>query len=301
MKWTCLFFAGVCAAVLPAAAQGGTELIANGDLSRLSEKGWPVGWPQGRNARIEKDAAGNRLVCEGAGAGVNFKIPLKPEYGRLQLSMRMKVTGVAMGSESWQTGRLTMSFHNAKGDRIGEWPNVFGMTGTTEWIDCGRIYPIPEGAVWLSLSPCNLGASGTVEFRAFSLTVCRARALVKADAPLPPGAEKEPWSLADAWRQTTPTRERVCLNGLWGFRPVLTNEATASVPVSGDCWGWFKVPGIWPNGAWELGGGAQQVWLAPWLEEHGGVQAFDQAWYRRRLAVPKTWGGRRVVLDFTML
>jgi len=279
----------------------GTELIANGDLSHLGEKGWPVGWPQGRNARIEKDAAGNRLVCEGAGAGVNFRIPLKPEYGRLQLSMKMKVTGVELGKESYQTGRLTMAYLNAKGDRIGEWPNVFGMTGTTDWVDCERIYPIPEGAAWLSLSPCNLGASGTVEFRALSLKVCRVRALVKADAPLPPGAESDPESLSDAWRQTTATRERICLNGLWKFRPVLTNETAQTVPAAGDCWGWFKVPGIWPDGAWELEGGAQKIWIAPWLEERGGVRIFDQAWYKRRLSVPKTWADRRIVLDFTML
>ena len=69
MKKICLFFAGACAVAMTVSAQVGTELIANGDLSRLSDKGWPVGWPQGRNARIEKDAAGNRLVCDGAGAG----------------------------------------------------------------------------------------------------------------------------------------------------------------------------------------------------------------------------------------
>ena len=188
MKRTSSILTGICCAALTAAAQLGTELIANGGLADLDGKGWPRGWPQGRNARIEKDAAGNRLVCEGAGAGVPFKIPLKPEYGRLKLAMRMKATGVTPGGESWQTGRLTMSFHNAAGERVGDWPNVFGMIGTTPWTACERVYPVPTNAVMLQLSPCNLGASGTVEFRALSLTVCRARALVKADAPLPPGA-----------------------------------------------------------------------------------------------------------------
>ena len=239
MKWTGLLIVAVCSTALTAVAQQGTQLIANGDCSMLDDKGWPLHWPQGRNARIEKDAVGNRLVCDGAGAGVTLKIPLRPEYGQLKLSMKMKVTGVTLGKESWQTGRLTMSFHSAAGARVGEWPNVFGMTGTTEWIDCERVYPVPENAAYLSLSPCNLGASGTVEFRSLSLTVSHVRALVKADAPLPPGAEQTPWSLDDAWRQTTPLRERVCMNGLWGFRPVQTNEATASVPAVGDCWGWF--------------------------------------------------------------
>jgi hypothetical protein len=286
---------------LTSTAQLGTELIANGDLSKLDEQGWAADWPRGRSARIEKDPAGNRLVLEGAGAGVAFKIPLKPEYGLLKLSMKMKVTGVALGKESYQTGRLTMAYYNAAGERVGEWPNVFGMVGSTDWTDCERVYPVPPEAVALHLSPCNLGASGTVEFRGISLTVCRVRALVKADAPLPLGAEKDPWTLADAWRQATPTREKVCLNGLWGFRPVMKGESDERVPAVGDCWGWFKIPGVWPSGAWEFADGAQQVRLAPWLEERGGNSVFEQAWYKRRFTVPQAWGGRRIALEFTML
>lgn len=290
-----------CLLALNAAGQLGTELIPNNGLARLDAKGWPEGWPSGRQARIEQDEAGRRLVCSGAGSGIGFRIPLKPEYGRLRLAMQMKVTDVALGKESWETGRLTMSFHDAKGERIGPWPNVFGMTGTTPWTVCERIYPIPEGAVTLALSPCNLGASGTVEFRGLSLTVCRLRALVKADAPLPPGADPDPETLADAWRQTTPTRERVCLSGLWRFRPVQPGEAVASVPPPGDCWGWFKVPGMWPHGEWMPESGVQQVWLAPWLEERERIRDVEQAWYKRRFAVPDAWAGRRLTLTFTML
>jgi hypothetical protein len=284
-----------------AAAQPGIELLPNGTMTELDPKGWPAGWPAGRNARIERDPAGNRLVAEGPGAGVSFRIPLKPEVGRLRLSMQMKVTGVAPGKESWQTGRLAMSFHNAAGERVGDWPNVFGFVGTTDWIACEREYPVPPDAVSLSFNPGNLGASGTVEFRALSLKVDRVRAMAKADAPLPEGVAGDPSSLDGAWRPSTPTRERVCLNGLWGFRPLATNDAADRVPAPGDCWGWFKVPGIWPSGPTEFAGGAQRVWLAPWLEERGGDRPFDRAWYKRRVAIPAAWAGRRVILDFTML
>lgn len=290
-----------CLLALNAVGQLGTELIPNNELARLDANGWPEGWPAGRRARIEQDEAGRRLVCSGAGAGVNFRIPLKPEYGRLRLAMEMKVTDVALGKESWETGRLTMSFHDAQGKRIDPWPNVFGMIGTTDWTVCERVYPIPEGAVTLALSPCNLGKSGTVEFRGLSLTVCRLRAMVKADAPLPPGADAEPESIADAWRQTTATRERVCLNGLWRFRPVLPDETTTTVPAAGDCWGWFKVPGMWPHGEWRPESGVQQVWIAPWLEDRVRIRDVDQAWYKRRFTVPDAWAGRRLELSFTML
>lgn len=290
----------MCAA-LTVPAQQGTELIANGVFSTLDEQGWATGWPRGRSARIERDTSGNRLVLEGPGASVSLKIPLKPEYGQLKLSMKMKVTNVTLGKEGYQTGRLAMSFHDAAGTRVGDWPDVFGMVGTSDWKTCERIYPVPAEAVSLSFNPCNLGTAGTVEFRALSLTVSGVRALVKADAPLPLGSDSDPWSLADASRQTTLTRERVCLNGLWGFRPVQTNETAEQVPAVGDCWGWFKIPGIWPDGAWEFDGGAQRVFLASWLAERGAAKAFEQAWYKRRIAVPQAWQGRRVALDFTML
>ena len=73
-----MFFAGVYAALM-ANAQVGTELIANGDFSKLDEPGWVAGGPRGRSAHIEKDAAGNRLVLECAGAAVNLKIPNAPQ------------------------------------------------------------------------------------------------------------------------------------------------------------------------------------------------------------------------------
>ena len=41
------------------------------------------------------------------------------------------------------------------------------------------------------------------------------------DAPPPNGLSlEENWSMDDAWRRTTSTREIVSLNGLWQFYPV---------------------------------------------------------------------------------
>lgn len=88
-----------------------------------------------------------------------------------------------------------MSFHDAQGGRVGDWPTAFGLIGTSEWT-C--VYPIPTNAATLQISPCNLGAAGRVEFRNLSLTVCRVRTLVKADAPLPPGRRRR--------RGASPTR-----------------------------------------------------------------------------------------------
>ena len=50
------------------------------------------------------------------------------------------------------------------------------------------------------------------------------------------------WDLGKAWRETTPTRERICLNGLWRWQPA--DARAAQLPAGG--WGYFKVPGSWP-------------------------------------------------------
>src|SRR5436853_946936 len=63
------------------------------------------------------------------------------------------------------------------------------------------------------------------------------------DAPLPAGV-RAVWDLEKAWREATPTRERVCLNGLWRWQPSSENKA-GEVPSAN--WGFFKVPGAWPG------------------------------------------------------
>jgi hypothetical protein len=61
-------------------------------------------------------------------------------------------------------------------------------------------------------------------------------------APLPAGVTAI-WDPAAAHREATPTRERVCLNGLWRWQPAEPGERP---PPTGQ-WGFFKVPGSWPG------------------------------------------------------
>jgi hypothetical protein len=259
-----------------------------------------VGWPRPRAAKIVKDGEGARLVLTGGQAGVNFTIPLNEEWGQLKLSTQMRVTDVKPGKDSWSTGRIAMCFVDENNTMVGAWPNVFGFVGTQDWQPCERVYSIPQGAKHLQINPCNLGASGVVEFKAFSLKVHRLRAK-PGNAPLPDGAEQTVWSLDNAWRETTPTRERVSFNGLWGFRPVLSNDTPNRIPAANDCWGWIKVPGVW-QGKWEGAEAVQRIWIAPWLEENVPASLdLEQAWYKRRCTLPASFAGKRVVLDFTML
>jgi beta-galactosidase len=119
----------------------------------------------------------------------------------------------------------------------------------------------------------------------------------REDAALP-GEVKADWESADAWRQTTPTRERLCVNGLWRWQPVEAGQANTEVPAGG--WGYFKVPGCWPGVTDYLQADCQTVYPDPsWRDlKLGGVSA---AWYQREIDVPASWGGRRVALSIDYL
>ncbi|MCL1910545.1 MAG: hypothetical protein FWG05_06395, partial [Kiritimatiellaeota bacterium] len=181
------------------------------------------------------------------------------------------------------------------------WPDVFGFVGTTDWQDCSREYAVPKGAKILKIAPCNLGASGTVEFQNISLKVSRVRSLTPEDAPSPVA---NPFDLSDAWREKTVSRESICLNGFWMFQQICRGgEDAVATP---GCWGWFRVPGIWPNSVQEMEiTGGQKIRMSSWYEEKcaesGGAAPFDQAWYKREIEVPADWEGRRIVIEFTML
>lgn len=295
--WLACALAGCLAA--PGQEDRRPDLVANGSFTELTN-GWASFWQRNQGAAIV-EAGGNRwLRLAGPGASASQRVDLRPEWWVLRLTMRMRTTDVALGDEGWKDARLAMSFHAADGTRVGNWPNVFHAVGTTDWTLCERDYPVPRGAAYLMLNPANFGTRGTVEFDDIRIVVARERPAGKADAPLPEGVA-DPWRTDTAWRVETGTRGRLCLNGLWAFRPVLDPSEAQTIPAPGECWGWFKVPGIWPAGSWTDDAAPQTVHFAPCLEENYTGQAVDQAWYRRTLTVPTEWSGRRLWLEFTML
>src|SRR4051812_41978782 len=117
--------------------------------------------------------------------------------------------------------------------------------------------------------------------------VCPSR-LAASDAPLPPGARVN-WDIGRAWHETTPTRERVCLNGLWRWQPAAGTQAT----VPDDRWGFFKVPGSWPGITDYLQKDSQVVYAHPdWRDRK--LAEVSAACYQREVAVPRQWQGRPV-------
>jgi len=114
--------------------------------------------------------------------------------------------------------------------------------------------------------------------------------LAEADAPLP-GGVKVVWDLGKAYREKTPTLERVCLNGLWRWQPA--KDGADAVPA--DRWGWFKVPGCWPGIGDYMQKDCQTVYVHPsWKGTNLG--SLTAAWYQREITIPSQWTGRRIAV-----
>jgi hypothetical protein len=115
-------------------------------------------------------------------------------------------------------------------------------------------------------------------------------ALSQAEAPLPSGVQAV-WDVSKASREKSPTRERVCLNGLWRWQP-----ATGSPEeVPAERWGFFKVPGFWPGNNDYQQEDCQTLYAHPsWKGED--LRGLHAAWYQREFTVPEDWNGRRIAL-----
>lgn len=109
-------------------------------------------------------------------------------------------------------------------------------------------------------------------------------------APLPPGVQAA-WDLDSAYRESTPTRERVCVNGLWRWQPA--GDDSVVPPLN---WGHFKVPGCWPGITDYMQKDCQTVFTHPsWQDRRLG--SLTAAWYQREITIPEEWKERRVVLE----
>ncbi len=301
--------------ILLTTALAAQQLVVNPDFSELDEKGKPVGWKCDKSVRIIPDVDGmnKAVILNVCNAGLSQSLDLKPEYAHLELDFWMKTTNVVQGEENWHTARLAMSFQDADGKQVGEWPHVFGWVGTSEWRHCIRRYIIPKGAAKLNFSASLFAPSGMVEFKNIKFTVTATRLEKPANAPCPMH-EEAAQSIEDAWTRTTPTRESVSMNGLWQFRPVLSQNTEAAgndaskkaednVPADDDCWGWFKLPAIWPD-RWDNDEAYQSPILAQYLEDNFLTKENavpEKAWYKRTINVPSHWEDRQIVLDFSLV
>jgi hypothetical protein len=96
--------------------------------------------------------------------------------------------------------------------------------------------------------------------------------------------------LAKAYREATPTRERVCINGLWRWQPA----GAAADTVPSDGWGYFRVPDSWPGGNQRYAG--PQLFYPNPNWEKSDVSGVTAAWHQREITIPAEWTSRKITL-----
>jgi hypothetical protein len=112
---------------------------------------------------------------------------------------------------------------------------------------------------------------------------------------LPPGVQAV-WDPAKARHETTPTRERLCINGLWRWQPAADNAS--QVPAA--AWGYYKVPACWPGSQDYMQSDYQTLYPDPsWTNKN--LSEVQSAWYQRTITIPKDWAGRHIALDVEYL
>ena len=106
-----------------------------------------------------------------------------------------------------------------------------------------------------------------------------------------PDGVKAVWDLSKAYHETTPARERICINGLWQWQPV--KERSEQTPTGN--WGYCKVPGPWAT-TWNRAEESQVNYPNPsWKSLN--LKSVQMAWYQREIEIPKDWAGRRITVD----
>lgn len=113
---------------------------------------------------------------------------------------------------------------------------------------------------------------------------------LQSDGILPPGV-RAVWDIHKAYHETTPTREKICINGLWQFQPA----STQSQELPDADWGYYKVPGSWPTRTNGRQRNNQRVYPHPnWKDV--SLDDLMTAWYRREISIPAEWKKRRIIL-----
>ena len=83
----------------------------------------------------------------------------------VEVSFGMKTQDVKVGLKEWELARMNVTFFDAKGNQLGGWPEDPGRaTGTTDWKNYSRSYPVPSGAATVALSLELGNATGKVWF-----------------------------------------------------------------------------------------------------------------------------------------
>jgi beta-galactosidase len=221
-----------------------------------------------------------------------------PEAARTKRALHLRERKEVQEVLPWENNsfaRLIIAMPHAHTEDPLVEPPAIGLFAELGWttLSALKIHPQVD-----KLTPSFHRAGRTALFLVMLFTLVSLSSKLRADdvaESLPEGV-KAVWDITKAYRETTPSRERICLNGLWRWQPA----DTSSDQVPAGSWGFFKVPGCWPGITDYLQKDSQTLFThQSWKDvKLGGISA---AWYERELSVPSNWSGRRISLSIEYL
>lgn len=163
------------------------SLLPNGDFE-LTDNDAPRSWfGENTDSRKLLSEDGNRFVrmhvTEPGNTVMLYKlVSLKPEHRALQLSFRVRYSGIERGEKSWFDGRIMTNFKDDAGKELRPAPPAVAFNGSSEgWVSKSVKFLVPEGATKLEFMPSLLKPkAGTLDVDDFSLVPIDPAELVQA-------------------------------------------------------------------------------------------------------------------------
>jgi glycoside hydrolase family 2 sugar binding len=171
LRWSLLF---VCCAVICAGAEPASEnLLPAGDFSAIVAPGkvLPPGWEVSPYAlrshvSLERGEKGTFLKVTSPDRPVALyaavRLPVKPEWKRIQLVAKMAAPELKPGPETWNNARVSVAFLDATGKTIGYGSALELKAPVPEFREIRVENSIPPGSAVILLQAGLFKAQGIV-------------------------------------------------------------------------------------------------------------------------------------------
>ena len=272
----------------------GQVILPQGTFEQPGINGKPAGWQvQSPDKTTLAGDAKNRWVQLRDGAVMTNFLKLAPDWTKLTVSARVKLSNYEKGSEGWHGVRVGLRFLDDKNEMVGAYPPGLDVPGNTDWVAKEVTIDIPMGATQLQIEPALWGSKGLLEVddivvKPFT-TATVAQAVTAVDAAWPASA-KVAWGSEQVEMQNA-RRARMSLNGPWKFSPAQSVRGQANAaPEKG--WGYIQVPGSWLHNEDMIEAGKGPQWTGLDRSKLSG------AWYERRFKIPANWNNSHISIDF---
>jgi hypothetical protein len=193
----------------------GQAILPQGTFEQPGINGRPADW--GINTPETTTLAGdakNHWVQLRDGGVMQHHLKLSPEWTKLSVSARFKLSDYQKGPEGWHGPRIGLRFVDDKNQMVGDYPAQPQIEGNTDWVTKEVSMDIPKGATQLLIEPGLWGSKGLLEIDDI---------IVKAS----PAAATAAQSAAPG------------VNALPGIKPQPEPKSEPKLAVGSRRWSWF--------------------------------------------------------------